>query len=268
MGPPRPGKVARPVGSRIALDHARETGANFLSEAARAAAAARSATKEPHQSWDAQRLWADLLSSSALAFNLFGDLAADPSLADRVVHAWWPDVPGRVSDVRFSHSPGRLDPSYLGNLLAFDVAVLLDLEEGGQGVLGVTVAYHDRTKRELPKPERLPRYLEVAARSEVFGPAMEPAVVGTPLLEMWLGHLLVLSMLQHPSGAWRWGRYVVVHPAGNADVAGACARYRELLVDGRTFASATLEDLLDADALPAPTAATLRGRYLPTGRPG
>ena len=31
----------------------------------------------------------------------------------------------------------------------------------------------------------------------------------------WLEHLLLLSMLQHPSGEWTWGRYVVVHPAGN-----------------------------------------------------
>lgn len=34
----------------------------------------------------------------------------------------------------------------------------------------------------------------------------------TDLLEMWLDHLLLLSMLQHPSGAWRWGRLVHVYP--------------------------------------------------------
>jgi len=57
---------------------------------------------------------ADLLSSTAFCFNLFGDLAADLGLADRAVHTWFPDVPGTVGDVRFAHSPGRLDPAYLG----------------------------------------------------------------------------------------------------------------------------------------------------------
>ena len=38
---------------------------------------------------------------------------------------------------------------------------------------------------------------------------------------MWLEHLLLLSMLQHASGTWSWGRYVVVHPAGNIDFADA-----------------------------------------------
>jgi hypothetical protein len=70
-------------------------------------------------------------------------------------------------------------------------------------------------------------------------------------------------MLQHRSGTWTWGRYVVVYPAGNSDVTDAVARYRELLADESTFASTTLEELLDAKALPTQTEAKLRKRYLP-----
>jgi hypothetical protein len=79
---------------------------------------------------------------------------------------------------------------------------------------------------------------------------------------MWLEHLLLLSMLQHSSGAWKWGLYVVVHPAANSDYADACARYRDLLVDRSTFASATLEELLDAGVLPGPMVAVFRDRYI------
>jgi hypothetical protein len=81
---------------------------------------------------------------------------------------------------------------------------------------------------------------------------------------MWLEHLLLLSMLQHASGTWSWGRYVVVHPAGNSDVADAVGRYRNLLVDGSTFSSVTIEELLDAGVLLAATTSALRDRYLPT----
>jgi hypothetical protein len=70
-------------------------------------------------------------------------------------------------------------------------------------------------------------------------------------------------MLQHASGSWSWGRFVVVHPAGNSDVAELCDRYRALLVDRLTFSSMTVEELLDANALPATTTAALRDRYLP-----
>ena len=63
--------------------------------------------------------------------------------------------------------------------------------------------------------------------------------------------------------AWTWGRYVVVHPAGNVDVASACDRYRALLVDDSTFTSVTLEEVLGAGALPASTVAALHDRYVP-----
>ena len=113
----RPGTPPRLVGSRLDLDFgARESGANFLTTNAVAAARARTSFVEPHQMFDHQGFWADLLSSEALAVNLFGDLAADLDRADRAVHTWWPEAPGRVTDVRFAHSPGRFDPSYSNSL--------------------------------------------------------------------------------------------------------------------------------------------------------
>jgi hypothetical protein len=192
-----------------------------------------------------------------------GDLAGDPGLADRAVHTWWPDAPGIVVDVRFAHSPGRFDPAYLNSLRAFDAAFLLDLDRT-QGIVGVATKYHERITRAVPKPSGLLRYLEVFERSSVFGPGAIDAVNGTELTVMWLEHLLLLSMLQHSSGTWSWGRYLVVHPAGNSDVADACARYRNLLVDRSTFSSMTIEELLDANVLPAQTTAALRDRYLPS----
>jgi hypothetical protein len=253
------------VGSRLPLDYARETGANFITTGALEAARARTSTKEPHQSFDHQRLWADLLWSPALCFNLFGDLACDLGLADGAVHTWWPDAPGAVSDVRFAHSPGRFDPTYLNSLRSFDAAFVLDLDDGTKGIVGVTTEYHEWGKPETPKPSNLPRNREVAERSGAFAAGAVDVLKGrTDLTVMWLEHLLLLSMLQHASGTWSWGRYVVVHPAGNSDVADAVGRYRDLLVDESTFSSVTIEELLEADILPAKTTSALRDRYLPT----
>jgi hypothetical protein len=261
---PKPGVPMRLVGSRLPLEYAREAGANFLTAFALGATKTRMSTKEPRQSFDQKGLWADLLSSSAMCFNLVGELAADLRLADRAVHTWWPDTPGTVSEIRFAHSPGRLDPAYIGNLSAFDVAFVLDLGDGTSGILGISTKYHEWTKPETPKPSNRWRYLEVAERSEIFLPGTTDGVSGrSNLWELWLEHLLLLSMLQHPSGVWGWGRFVVVHPAGNLDFADACTRYRRLLADPSTFASATLEDLLDAEVLPHGTTAALRRRYVP-----
>lgn len=131
--------------------------------------------------------------------------------------------------------------------------------------MGVDTKYHERIKAETPKPSNLWRYLEVAERSGAFAEGAIDALRGkSDLAEMWLEHLLLLSTVQHASGSWAWGRFVVVHPAGNSDVAELCDRYRALLVDQSTFSSVTLEELLDADALPAETTTALRARYLPS----
>jgi hypothetical protein len=257
------GKPARLVGSRLPLDYGRETGANFLTAGALATARARTSFVERHQSFDHQRLWADLLWSPTMAFNLLGEAAADLALADRAVHAWWPDAPGTVCDVRFAHSPGRFDPEYLNSLRAFDAAFVLDLGDGQRGIVAFDTTYHEWAKPETPKPGNLARYLEVAERSGAFAPGAVDAVKGrSGLAVMWLEHLLLLSILQHGRGTWRWGRYVVVHPAGNSDYVKACARYRDLLADESTFSSVTVEGLLDAGALPATTVAPFRERYI------
>ena len=162
--PPADGRATRPVGSRLAYDYALETGANFVTSGALAAARARVAVVERHQSFDHQRLWADLLWSPTLAFNLFGDLAADLSRADRAVHTWWPDVPGTVAEVRFAHSPGRFDPLYLNSLRSFTAAFVLDLDDGTRGIVAVDSKYRERMKPEIPKPRNLSRNLQVARR--------------------------------------------------------------------------------------------------------
>ena len=251
------GKPSRPVGSRLPLDYARETGASFVTPAALAAVVERMSTVEPNQSLDHQRIWADLLWSPALAFNLFGDLAADLDLAGRVVHTWLPDTPGKVKGLRFAHSPGWLDPAYLNSLRAFDAAFVLE-----DGIVAVDVKYHERAKAEIPRPENLTRYVDVARKSGVFADAAIDALKGrSDLVVLWLEHLLLLSMLQHESGTWRWGRYLIVHPAANSDVADMSERYRQLLLEDSTFATMTLEQLLDTGVLPA--GKTLRERYLP-----
>ena len=89
-----------------------------------------------------------------------------------------------------------------------------------------------------------------------------PSRARSDLWHLWLEHLLLLSMLQHQSGSWTWGRYLFVYPSGNVDMADADARYRRLLADDATFASMTLEELLATNVLPKKTTSVVRRRYV------
>jgi len=254
----------KPVGSRIDLQFAVDSGANFLTPAARRAVVERLENKEPHQTLDADRLYADLLSSMPLCFNLFGDLAADAAAARRAVDAWWPDAPAGPVCVRFEHSPGRLDADFLNNRSAFDVAFEVGGGEQGRGIIGVETKYHEHAAREAePSEERMARYVEVTERSNVFVPGWREKILGTELQQLWLDHLLVLSMLQHPSSRWSWGRFVLVYPAENLSFAAAAQRYRSLLRDVSTFEARTIEELIVTPGAIAPSLAqAIAERYL------
>jgi len=258
----RPGTPPRLTGSQLDLDYARDSGASFLSTKALDAARERTSYVEAHQIFDHQSFWADLLSSEALAVNLFGDLAADLQRADRAVHTWWPDTPGTVRGVRFAHSPGRLDASFSNSRRYFDAVFELDLPDGSEGVLAVDVTYREVAQRVGVKPSHFPRFAEIHDRSGVFEPGTVDDFKKSRLALTWLEHVLLLSMLQHDSGRWTWGRYVVVYPNGNSDTAQVISEYRKVLADGTTFGSATIEELLSAKVLAPKTTAALRSRYL------
>ena len=261
---PREGHRSRALGSRIDADYARERESNFLTNAARDAVHHRVAHPEPNQTLDVDRLYADLLSSMPMCFNLFGPLVSNPTIATAAIRAWWPNAPGRFRKVRFEWSPGRqIEGRFLENRSAFDVAFELELEDGSLGVIGVETKYHEDCKRErAPVEKRLLRYQRVTLESGVFAPGALDALVGTRLQQIWLDHLLALSMLQHTPQQWSWAKFVLVHPANNPSYARAAAAYSGLLADPSTFEVRTIESLLESAALPAEAASAFRERYL------
>ena len=261
---PKPGEVSRKLGSRIDLDMARQTKANFLGTAARQAVADRLAKPQPHQTLNDDRLYCDLLSSMPMCFNLFGELKADLDLANRAVHAWWPDVPGMVSEVRFEWSPGRrIRGEYLENRSAFDVAFLLDLGNGDRGVLGVETKYHEDCKAEKsPSEERFGRYSYVTAKSKIMSTEAMKNILGTKLQQIWLDHLLAESMMLCEPKEWAWAGFALVHPAGNPSYARAMQDYRKILKEPDSVRVSTIESLLEANVLPAPIASAFKARYL------
>lgn len=260
----RDGQKSRFLGSRIDLDHALKSGANFLSDNARECARWRVAHPEPQQTLDVARLYCDLLSSMPMCFNLFGELAWDHQLADHAVHRWWPDVPGHVSAVMFEWSPGRRRTGeYLENRSAFDVAFELDLGNGNHGILGVETKYHENCRREtIPNDQRRSRYEFVTKSSGVLSQQDVDTILGTELQQIWLDHLLVESMLLHESKRWTWAGFALVHPRLNPSYAEATARYRRLLRPGVDIRVSTLEDLIEDDILPDALASAFARRYL------
>lgn len=250
------------LGSYLSPEEAKAKKLNFLSDKIREAVEYRSTHKEKFQQFEESRLYSNLLSSMPMCFNLFGEFWEEPERATAALRAWIPDVPGNVEAVRFEWSPGRDDASYLNNRSAFDAAFLLTLPNGRKGIVGVETKYHEHAMvEEIPKGDKLLRYVEIAEQSGAFTRQWPKAVLGTELQQIWLDHLLALSMTL-AGKEWEWARFLLVYPSGNTSFARAGERYSSLLTDASTFQVTTLEQLLDANVLPAQLERDFRDRYL------
>ena len=193
------------------------------------------------------RIFNDLLSSQPLCFNLFGELAEDLELATSVCRHLWPERVGEVTAIEFEWSPGRADPRYLDNRSAFDVIVFHTTPAGSRGFIGIEVKYHEDL--QVKAAAIRPRCLEVAAADRfgrtVFGDSIPGELMIGPLQQIWLDHLLALSMLQADDG-FSDGLFVFLHPADNGPCRRAAAEYSARLVDANTFQALTLEQVVTA----------------------
>jgi hypothetical protein len=257
--------VSRKLGSRLELDPAKATGANFLTCTILQQVKDRLARPEAHELIQQERLWADLLSSQPMCFNLFGELAADLELATSAARAWWPGRVERVTGLRFEWSPGRRDRRYLNNRTAFDAVLTHTTPGGGCGFVGIEIKYHERPARPARlRPKQLERYAQVTERSRAFPADWREVLAQTSLQQLWLDHLLALSMLHE----WETGLFVLVYPAANTAMASVANRYATTLLDAASFEHRTLEELVERLRVVtrSPWVAAFEDRYLNFGK--
>jgi hypothetical protein len=151
----------------------------------------------------------------------------------------------------------------LENRTACDAAFEFAGSDGALGLIGVETKYHEHCKAEdLPSPERVRRYLEVANLSGAFRSGVVEAILGTRLQQIFLDHLLILSFLHDSTNPYRWAKFVLVHPERNPSFAKAARDYAALLSDTSTFEVRTLESLLLEGSLPPAAISAFRERYL------
>lgn len=260
VGERRPGVA---LGSRIEHTHAVETRANLMTPAARDAAVRvlDAMHSGSGQHIDEDRLWANLLSSQPLAFNLFAELGVDRALASRVLGRLWPGRIGEVTRIEFEYSPGRGSMLYTADHTAFDVYVEHTIPGGGRGFVGIEVKYHE-AMRDAPARHR-PRYDTLTRQMRCFRTEALPALRGAPLEQLWRDHMLAGS-LKLSSSSWSSGLFVVLYPEDNVACAAAAREYRATLSDDTSFDALPLESMLGALAIEtdAPWVEAVRSRYV------
>ncbi|QGY01842.1 hypothetical protein MMSR116_08080 [Methylobacterium mesophilicum SR1.6/6] len=236
-----PHRVRR-LGSRISIAAGR-SGANFMTPEIAAVAARALAYREPGAAYDISRLRTNLLSSQPLAFNLFGPLAADPTLAARFIAELVPTAQlATVTAILFKHSPGRGYPQFTADRTAFDVVIRGTTATGRRVLVCIEVKYSEAGHDAAPPPH--PRHAEIARKTQgLFVNPDDPALTGPACQQLYRQHCLASAMLV--TGLADTATLAFIAPAHNRPAHTAAEIYRGHLADSAAgqipFVPTTLE---------------------------
>jgi hypothetical protein len=235
----------RKLGSRLDDKSARQ-GYNFLSPAIAKLVFRESVYREIGAMMEQERLWSNLLSSQPLCFNLFGGLKLDISKATRFFQRLFPDEVKSVDGIYFEHSPGRGDPAFTDDNTAFDVFVVCKTLDSQRGFIAIEVKYSETMTEPLTILR--PRYEELSNRIGVYTSPESTALRGSPLQQLWRGHMLSYSMVEN--GLYSKGRFVMIYPRLNNQCVAAVKAYQRHLVSNDPgvsgFQAIILDDWVEA----------------------
>jgi hypothetical protein len=211
----------RKLGSYINCQAAAKA-ANFISPEVARLVRREIAYREEGALIDEGRLWRNMLSSAPAAFNVIGPLKLDMRLANSVLRALCSDFVQRTTAILFEHSPARRHPAFTHDRTAFDAIAKCTTREGHHGFVGIELKYSE-TMTEPPARLRQ-RYDDLSRSSGLYKDPDDAALRENPLQQFWRQHMLAAAMVQN--GLYSAGRFIVIAPAFNTQVADAVRQYR------------------------------------------
>jgi hypothetical protein len=254
----------RPLGSRLTPEIA-QTGINFLTPEIAKLVRREAAYREYGAFIEEERLWGNLLSSQPLAFNLFGRAKLDRSFGTKLFRTLLPDFVAELETVHFETSPGRRDERFTGDNTAFDVLATVTTPRGTRGIVGIEVKFVESMKyRARPMTKRVD---QLADQVQLHRDPRATALRDVPLEQLFRLHLLAATLIGH-NGPYQEGRFVLIAPEQNRDVARAAEAYRAHLREEQEgtvgFRQASVETCIDAigKAGDAELSAALHERYI------
>jgi hypothetical protein len=221
------------------------------------------------------RVLHDMLSSQPMCFNLFAPLVDDQDLATDLIRALWAPRVRRVTKVEIEWAPQPAS-EYLDDGTSFDTFIEYKLDTGGLGFLGIETKL---TEPFSPGHYDKPTYRRWMTPDAPWRDDAGADVARAAWNQLWRNHLLVWSMLRHPSSRYDEGRCIVVRHPEDARCGDVIAGYRRLLKDTRTLEDCPLDRVVSTwrialgpstwlDAFELRYLSLDRSRHLVTSEPG
>jgi len=233
-------------GNRLAENYAR-SGKNFYP-----GLGVFEAVKKRYPNYS-QGVYADMLRSEHIPFNIFIPLSANQHIAMKALNKLLGLNIGTIDEILIEHAPEEAK-TILQDHTSFDTYVEYTASNGDKGFLGIEVKYTELEYKLNPKSteaktlasESAP-YYSVAQRSGVFVSGAGDILKQDNFRQIWRNQLLGEAQLLAPGNKFKDFKSVTLYPGGNkhfTDAIGAYTQYLEPAYKQRVV-GLTFEDLFD-----------------------
>ena len=182
-------------------------------------------------------LYADMLRSEHIPFNVFAPLKQDLLLAKKVFNQLLKGIliesVERI-EVEYAPSPAI---EYLNDRTSFDAYIEFTAPTKESGFLGIEVKYteHDYKLKKGSKEESdinnpVSPYNRISTEQTLFVPDAIPKLKSDMLRQIWRNHLLGENMLIHPQLNFKHFISIILYPSGNLHFEEVIPKYQSYLV--------------------------------------
>lgn len=200
-------------------------------------------------------LYADMLRSEHIPFNVFAPLKKDLNLAQRVFNQLLNKIEIKtITNIEIEYAP-KPASQFLDDRTSFDAFVEFLTATDEKGFLGIEVKYTEheyklkpdsKESKDVDSPDSL--YIQISKNQNLFFSGAQSLLKSDKLRQIWRNHILGESMLIHPSFNFKHFISVILYPEGNNHFVEVIPEYQSLLLPNQKhkLQGITFESYFDA----------------------
>lgn len=195
-----------------------------------------------------KQLYANLLRSEHIPFNLFIPLISDLEFAEKVLINLLSNTIKEITKVNIEYAPSPKE-IYLDDRTSFDTYIEYNHIDGNPGILGIEVKYTEKgypLKKDSTEYEQInkknSKYWTVTKESGLFKEGVEDKLILNDYRQIWRNHILGESIRQVDK--IKHFTSITFYPEGNIHFTKAISEYQGFLISSKNVFGITYEDYI------------------------
>jgi len=182
-------------------------------------------------------LYANMLRSEHIAFNLFVPFKADRRFGKNVLNLFLNNQIKSIDKILIEYAPNPSE-EYLNDKTSFDAYIEYTHIDEEKGIVGIEVKYTEHeyklkkgSKEETDLNNRESTYFKITEKSGLYLPGITQKLISDKFRQIWRNQLLGESIILKDKSVFKHFTSLMIFPRGNTHFIEASQEYLAMLSD-------------------------------------